>query len=403
VKRGLVGGEVGRGSFVRGSPRDLLDFGKLRPLQRNAISLEDNVPPILPDLDNEMLKKALNALRLRHGLARQLNLDWHHNAERQANIGQSWFDLAGINSVVEEIHVCTSVQAAMCAAITAFVGPGEAILAPTLSHPGIVSLCQRLNRQLIPVDMDDEGLVPQALERAIRQTRGRMLYIQPTMQSPTTATLSPARRKQIGRIAQRHDVLVLEDDSDVFLLESPPQSILASAPDHVIFLGDTSRAFGLGARLCFAHCPVRLQRAFSLALSATMWMAVPLLGEIIGYWMRTNDGRSIITRRRQELRLRNTTAKRALRGLPIRQHEHSHHLWISTRSNAASDRLVSNCLQRGVLINSSEWFEVAGTNTHGLRLCLGAALSIDELRSAMRVVAKVLRTDRDYRDLPNRS
>jgi DNA-binding transcriptional MocR family regulator len=57
--------------------------------------------------------------------------------------------------------------------------------------------------------MDSGGLVPEALERAARAGEARLLYIVPTLQSPTTATLSLERRQAILDIARRYGLTVI--------------------------------------------------------------------------------------------------------------------------------------------------------------------------------------------------
>ena len=64
----------------------------------------------------------------------------------------------------------------------------------------------------VSVDMDDDGLLPEDLERKIRQFHPKMIYTNPTFQNPSGRTLSLERRKAVAELAAKYDVLVLEDD-----------------------------------------------------------------------------------------------------------------------------------------------------------------------------------------------
>ncbi len=63
---------------------------------------------------------------------------------------------------------------------------------------------RQLKNQVMGLAMDEEGLIPAALEAACRQRRAKLLYLTPTLQNPTTATMSLARREEIVAIARRH-------------------------------------------------------------------------------------------------------------------------------------------------------------------------------------------------------
>ncbi|OBZ65805.1 hypothetical protein A0H81_14224 [Grifola frondosa] len=78
--------------------------------------------------------------------------------------------------------------------------------------------------------MDDGGLIPEELERILanwNEERGRrphVLYTVPCGQNPTGSTLSLERRKQIYEIAQRFDLIIIEDDPYYFLQYDSPTS-----------------------------------------------------------------------------------------------------------------------------------------------------------------------------------
>ena len=78
-----------------------------------------------------------------------------------------------------------------------------------------------LGLRLEGVAMDEEGLVPEALDQAVVETGARLLYCTPTLQNPTTATMSEARKQAIADVAIRHDLTIIEDDIYGILLEEP--------------------------------------------------------------------------------------------------------------------------------------------------------------------------------------
>src|SRR5206468_12639365 len=82
---------------------------------------------------------------------------------------------------------------------------------PTYDRP--LKILRRLGVEVVQIAMDDEGLDPDALERALGTgAPPGFLYTIPTFQNPSGRTLSEDRRRRVVEIARAHDLLVLEDD-----------------------------------------------------------------------------------------------------------------------------------------------------------------------------------------------
>ncbi|KAK6828918.1 hypothetical protein RU639_003392 [Aspergillus parasiticus] len=100
---------------------------------------------------------------------------------------------------------------------------GETVLAERFTYPGAIEGAKLLGLRFEGLEMDGEGLRPEALRRTLREwdlSRGskpRVLYTVPTGQNPTGATQSTERRQAIYDIAEEHDLIVIEDDPYYFL------------------------------------------------------------------------------------------------------------------------------------------------------------------------------------------
>ena len=104
----------------------------------------------------------------------------------------------------------------------------------------------------VGVAMDDNGLIPEDLERKIRQCHPKMIYVIPTFQNPSGRTLSLERRKAVAELAAKYDVLVLEDDPyrDIrYSGEDLPPIKHFDTTGHVVMVGSFSKIFSPGSRL----------------------------------------------------------------------------------------------------------------------------------------------------------
>ena len=95
--------------------------------------------------------------------------------------------------------------------------PGDVILAEGPSYVGALGVFQAAQARVRHVAMDDDGLIPEALEEALPDCRAagdrvKFLYTVPNFHNPAGVTLSEPRREAIIAIAERHDLLIIEDN-----------------------------------------------------------------------------------------------------------------------------------------------------------------------------------------------
>ena len=145
---------------------------------------------------------------------------------------------------------------------------GDTLLTEYYTYPGTLEMVKPMGINLLGIDMDEEGLLPDALERELsvwndatttNNARGRrkpfVLYMIPCGQNPTGATQSLERRKAIYEVAERHDLIIIEDDPYFFLRlgeagMAPPttaEEYLANLPKSYLSLDRSGRVLRLDA------------------------------------------------------------------------------------------------------------------------------------------------------------
>ena len=117
----------------------------------------------------------------------------------------------------DEIVVTTGSQQALDLVTRIFVDPGDVVVAEAPSYVGALGVFSSYQAEIAHVPLDDDGLIPEALDEtltALRRAgrRVKLLYTVPNYHNPAGVTLSAARRPRILEIAERHDVLIVEDD-----------------------------------------------------------------------------------------------------------------------------------------------------------------------------------------------
>lgn len=184
----------------------------------------------------------------------------------------------GVHPHPDDIVVTTGSQMALDLVTRIFCDPGDVVLVESPSYVGALGVFRAYQCDVVHVAMDDKGLNPTALEDAIRvqQQAGKrikMIYTIPSFHNPAGVTQDQSRREQILDIAQRHRILLLEDDPYGLLGfdGEVPQAIRALDDQGVVYLGSFSKTIASGLRVGWAVAPHGVREKLVLAAeSATL-------------------------------------------------------------------------------------------------------------------------------------
>lgn len=161
----------------------------------------------------------------------------------------------------DELLITRGSQLALHLLSIALFGPGDVVAVESPGYPSAREAFTLLGAQLLPIPVDGEGLEVDKLERALRKTTIRALYVTPHHHDPTTVTLTARRRLALLELARRHRFAIIEADYDhEFQFEGAPVLPMASADPHgvVISVGTLSKAIAPGLRMGFVAAPKQL-------------------------------------------------------------------------------------------------------------------------------------------------
>ena len=132
--------------------------------------------------------------------------------------------------------------------------------------------------------LDDEGVLPDALDAACRSEPARLLVLNPTIHNPTTATMSAERCRAIAALAREHDLIVVEDDVYGRLPEQRAPPIATLAPERTIYITSASKSVAPGLRLGMLLCPQRYLEPIAEAQHDLFLTCPPLMAELFKLW-----------------------------------------------------------------------------------------------------------------------
>jgi 2-aminoadipate transaminase len=153
---------------------------------------------------------------------------------------------------------------------------------PTYDRP--LKILRELGAEIVPLECDEGGLDPDALERELDAGDAAFLYLIPTFQNPSGRTLDLERRRRVVELAERHDLLVLEDDPyGLVRFEGKPlPSLFELSGGSTAYSSSFSKTIAPGLRVGWFVLPELL--AGEIAATATGTYITPvLLGQATVY------------------------------------------------------------------------------------------------------------------------
>jgi 2-aminoadipate transaminase len=287
--------------------------------------------------------------------------------------------LEGIRAGVDDVVVTTGSQQALDLVAKLFINPGDVVLAESPSYVGAMGVFSSYQASVEHVAMDEAGLIPQALEERILALRSagktiKFLYLIPNFQNPAGVTLSGARRVEILDIAQKHNILVLEDNPYGLLwFDQPPPSALRSVDSAgVIYLGSFSKTFAPGFRVGWVVAPHGIREKLVLASEAAILSPSSFSQMVLEDYFSNQDWKAQIDVFRDLYRERRDAMAAALaRYLPNIRHTMptgGFYLWLTLPEQLDSKEMLPRAITELVAYTPGTAFFANGQGRGNLRL-----------------------------------
>ncbi|EIM31264.1 aminotransferase-like domain-containing protein [Microvirga lotononidis] len=376
-RRGLIRSERGRGTFVTTIPRTT----------EAMIDLSVNTPPRL--IGERMLAKTLM------NIARDIDVDLFAryppdagHIEHRRQMAQ-WLTGLGMHVKVEQLLLCNGAQQALAVAFAVASKPGGTIITESQTYPGAIALTRHTFYQLKGIETDREGMRPEALDDALDRASGGVVYVTPTMQNPTTATMGERRRLEISDVCRKHEALIVEDD--VYSLGSsgfPPLAMLA--PERTFYVNSLSKTVSPGLRIgCLVAPPSHIDKA-EAALSATSSTMSPFSCAVMTEWLVSGIAQTVRTSIKVESSRRLDLARSYLGEVAVFPDHEGFHIWFPMSHHEAESFVAAN-LAVGIRVTPPTATKVdPNANDGGVRLCVGGP-ELPDLTTALEKLSVILK------------
>ncbi|MET0235515.1 MAG: PLP-dependent aminotransferase family protein [Kibdelosporangium sp.] len=379
VRRGLAVGEVGRGTFVRAAER--------------------RAEPALAEPGNAKIDLELNfcvlpgqAAMLAEGVSKVLRSDVMSAALRPVGANGTpaireaaakMMTRAGWEPDPGQILCTGNGRQAIAAAIAALVPVGGRLGVEALTYPVVKGIATRLGITLVPLPMDEAGVIPQALKEA----RVHTVYLQPTLHNPLGLTMPARRRAKISDLLWEQRIYAIEDNIYGFLANDLPPL----APGRTIIVDSLSKRLAPGLTVGFAAVPPLLTEQVTSAVRSGGWTAQHFALEVATRWLTDGTAARIEAAKREDALARQEIAQGHLGFVAVDRR--AYHCWWTLPEPWRAETFVAAAARHGIAITPAAAFAVVpGHAPNAVRLALSAP-PLDTLAIALDTLAQIARRD----------
>ena len=385
--RGLIESKPRSGSFVKGNMRAL----KLRGGSNFEMTM--NLPP---EPDSMKLTNKINLgikeLSSKHDVHAMFRYQDFGGSDNAKQAGVAFLSPIIDDPKASQLLVCPGIHSAIVGLMSMLAEHGSTICVQSAIYPGMKAIAAQLGIKLIAVDSDADGPIIHKLETLYQTEKVSALYLNPTLQNPTTQTISLKRREAIAKLTIHYSIPIIEDDPYVFLPEKMVSPIFNFAPELTYYITGLSKCFGAGLRTAYLYAPndVLAKRAAG-ALRALSVMASPVTNALSTDWIYDGTVDDMVSAIKKETRVRQSFAEKYLSEFIISNNPEVFHLWVDIPSQVEMNPsvLAAHLREHGVNAVSSAAFCTDNNPPQALRVGLGGSLTRDECQESLKIVASI--------------
>ena len=387
VRRGLVVGEVGRGTFVRAAAAGPYGQAIVEAATTAPVNLELNYPSAPGQ--SELLAPALAPLLRPDVLTEALR---PAAATGTAAAREATAELLATPAwcpAPDRILFSGNARQAIAATLASLVRPGGRVGVEPLTYPLVREIAGRLGVTLVALAADGDGPRPESVRAAHRTAPLSALYLQPTLHNPTSVTTSEARKREIADVVRELGLPVVEDRIWSFLHPDSPAPLAAYAPGLVHVVDGLSKRVAPGLTVGFLVVPEGRVEAVGAAIRSGGWSAGRFALEAGVRWTVDGTVGRLVAAKRADAAARQRLVAEELGGFAVRADPLTYYAWWELPAPWRADTFTAAAAVHGIAVTPGTAFSVDPKVTpDAVRLGLASA-AVPDLRRALRTLASL--------------
>ncbi|MFE0172449.1 PLP-dependent aminotransferase family protein [Streptomyces sp. NPDC059002] len=378
TRRGLVVGEVGRGTFVRAAAPHTgatalteraveVGMGAGAGSGGSSVNLELNYP--LVEGQSALMSKGLTPLLRADVLMEATRTAAPSGTPEAREAAAEVLARSGWWPEPERVLFAGNGRQAIAAALSSLCAPGGRVGVEEVTYPLVKAIAERIGVRLVPVAVDGEGMVPEALADAHRSAALSAVYVQPTLQNPLSLTAGEGRRVQLAAVVAECGITAVEDATWAFLAPDAPPPLAAYAPGRTVLVDSLSKRLAPGLTVGMLAAPPHLLDDLSRGLRSGAWTAAAFHLEAAVRWTADGTVAAVVDAKRADAAVRQgivrerlgvDAAGRVRAGGRVRTDPRAYYCWWELPSRWRAEAFVAAAAARGVAVTPGTAFAAGG-------------------------------------------
>ncbi len=238
-----------------------------------------------------------------------------------------------------------------------FLDEGDTVLCESPTYLAAISAFKAYGCKFEEVPTDDDGMVPEALERIIETAeRAKIIYIISDFQNPTGRSWSLERREQLVSIAAKHELMVIEDNPYGELRfegEALPSAKSFDKTGCVFCLGTFSKIFCPGYRIGWIAGDKRVIEKYALVKQGADLQCNTIAQRVINKYLELYDIDNHIEKIRQVYKRRRDITAKSMEaefppGITFTKPQGGLFAWVELPSHINARDVLEECLKKNV-------------------------------------------------------
>ncbi|MCZ8079681.1 MAG: PLP-dependent aminotransferase family protein [Rhodobacteraceae bacterium] len=394
TQEGLLAATVGRGTFVAArAPR----LGPTQPLllEREPDQLVGRIDLRAPRLPDVGQAQAFTAAM--QAIAPQMGDDWIDYPTQRGELPLreaicDWLSDRALGPLSpEDIALTAGGQNAISLILLCCLrGDRPVVLTEELAYPGFRHAARLARAEVVGVETDEQGLIPEALEAACRRHGAQVLCLTTEAQNPTTARMTPDRRSRIAAIARHFDLQIIEDDCYT-LSESEWPALRALAPERVWHVGSLSKTVSAALRFGYIACPTGMGETGRLTAQHAFFALPKPVSDLCLHLFQSGAAHDIRRRVGEDLERRIRITVNHLGRFDLAWQPGLRFAFLRLPMGWRASTFTRMAEGDGVLIRSAdEYALIHGRAPHAVRFALAGHITEDRFTTGIEKLASLL-------------
>jgi DNA-binding transcriptional MocR family regulator len=310
----------------------------------------------------------------------------------QRNIAAKWLKTQGIIASAENVAIVSGVQNGLALALTALFVPGSRIAIDRYTYANFIELAALLHIELVPIDYDDEGMLPELLLSECRKKEIHGIFVMTSCNNPIGFQISLNRRHELASIIKKENLWVIEDDIHSFLTTYHQKEILppfqALLPEQTIYLAGMTKFLCSGLRVAYLVFPERTRQTIQRSLFNINVKTSSFDAEVITQLLQSPAAQQILEKKAALTEEANQRFDQ-LFDLPRPSNPLPYYRTIPVRKEYTHLRIEEDFLQQGVRVYHSDRFTTQKQTDPFIRLALSSN-ELELLESGLHRIKEIL-------------